>query len=54
MGWTCTGFQGAPQLRQALMRAPTPEAALALINEQIRVLSEPAAAALAPLADATT
>ena len=54
MGWTCTGFQGAPQLRQALMRAPTPEAALALINEQIRVLSEPSAAALAPLADQTT
>lgn len=54
MGWTCIGFPGAPQLRQALMRAPTPEAALALINDQIRVLSEPAAAALAPLADATT
>ena len=54
MGWTCIGFPGAPQLRQALMRAPTPEAALALINEQIRVLSEPAAAALAPLANATT
>ena len=54
MGWTCIGFPGAPQLRQALMRAPTPEAALALIDEQIRVLSEPAAAALAPLADATT
>ena len=53
MGWTCIGFPGAPQLRQALMRAPTPEAALALINDQIRVLSEPAAAALAPLADAT-
>ena len=54
MGWTCIGFPGAPQLRQALMRAPTPEAALALISDQIRVLSEPAAAALAPLADATT
>ncbi len=54
MGWTCIGFPGAPQLRQALMRAPTPEAALALINDQIRVLSEPAAAALAPLADTTT
>ena len=53
MGWTCIGFPGAPQLRQALMRAPTPEAALALMNDQIRVLSEPAAAALAPLADAT-
>ena len=54
MGWTCTGFQGAPQLRQALMRAPTSEAALALINDQIRVLSEPASAPLAPLAHPTT
>ncbi len=24
MGWTCQGFPGAPQLRHALMRAPTP------------------------------
>ena len=48
MGWTCTGFPGAAQLRQALMRAPTPEAALALMDDQLRVLGEPPAAALAP------
>ena len=34
MGWTCTGFPGAPQLRHALMRAPTPEDALALLETQ--------------------
>ena len=34
MGWTCTGFPGAPQLRHALMRAPTPEGALALLENQ--------------------
>jgi tRNA-dihydrouridine synthase len=34
MGWTCTGFPGAPQLRHALMRAPTPEDALALLENQ--------------------
>jgi nifR3 family TIM-barrel protein len=33
MGWTCTGFAGAPQLRHALMRAPTPAEALALLDE---------------------
>ena len=32
MGWTCTGFTGAPQLRQKLMRAPTPAAAVDLLN----------------------
>ena len=32
MGWTCQGFPGAPQLRHALMRAPTPAAALALLE----------------------
>jgi len=31
LSWTCTGFTGAPQLRHALMRAPTPAAALALL-----------------------
>ena len=31
LGWTCTGFPGAPQLRQALMRAPTPEEARTLL-----------------------
>ena len=34
MGWTCTGFPGAPRLRQALMRAPTPTDALALLDAQ--------------------
>ncbi|MFM7086022.1 MAG: tRNA dihydrouridine synthase [Cyanobium sp.] len=33
MGWTCTGFAGAPQLRHALMRAPTPADALALLQQ---------------------
>jgi nifR3 family TIM-barrel protein len=32
LGWTCTGFAGAPQLRHALMRAPTPAEALALLD----------------------
>ena len=32
MSWTCTGFAGAPQLRHALMRAPTPADALALLE----------------------
>ena len=32
MSWTCTGFNGAPQLRHALMRAPTPAAALKLLE----------------------
>ena len=32
MGWTCNGFPGAPQLRHALMRAPTPDTALALLE----------------------
>ncbi|MCP9792126.1 tRNA dihydrouridine synthase DusB [Vulcanococcus limneticus] len=32
MGWTCQGFTGAPQLRHALMRAPTPAEALALLQ----------------------
>ncbi|MCU0529316.1 MAG: tRNA-dihydrouridine synthase [Cyanobium sp. Prado107] len=31
LSWTCTGFAGAPQLRHALMRAPTPAEALALL-----------------------
>ena len=34
MGWTCTGFPGAPQLRHALMRATTPQDALALLENQ--------------------
>ncbi|MFZ9271444.1 MAG: tRNA dihydrouridine synthase DusB [Prochlorococcaceae cyanobacterium] len=32
MGWLCSGFAGAPQLRHNLMRAPTPAAALALLK----------------------
>jgi len=32
MGWTCTGFAGASQLRHGLMRAPTPADALALLR----------------------
>jgi nifR3 family TIM-barrel protein len=31
LSWTCTGFPGASDLRQALLRAPTPEAAFALL-----------------------
>jgi nifR3 family TIM-barrel protein len=33
MGWTCNGFSGAAQLRQALMRAPTAAAAQNLLNQ---------------------
>jgi len=33
MGWTCTGFTGAPQLRHGLMRAATPAAALELLDQ---------------------
>jgi len=33
MSWTCTGFTGAPQLRHALMRAPTVPEALALLDQ---------------------
>ena len=32
LSWTCTGFPGAPQLRHQLMRAPTPAAAVELLN----------------------
>ena len=32
MGWTCTGFAGAPHLRHALMRAVTSSEALALLQ----------------------
>ena len=31
LGWACTGFAEAPRLRQALMHAPTPGEALALL-----------------------
>jgi nifR3 family TIM-barrel protein len=33
LGWTCTGFAGAPQLRQALMHAPTPGEAMTLLTK---------------------
>jgi nifR3 family TIM-barrel protein len=33
MGWTCQGFPGAAQLRQQLMREPTPAGALALLEQ---------------------
>ena len=39
MGWTCTGFPGAAQLRQALMRAPSPIEACQLLDEQIQALT---------------
>ena len=34
MSWTCTGFSGASQFRQKLMRAPTPDQALTLLQQQ--------------------
>ena len=39
LGWTCVGFPGAPQLRQALMRAPTPAATLALLDQAAAALA---------------
>jgi len=39
MSWTCTGFTGAPQLRHALMRAPTVPEALALLDQAREGLS---------------
>ena len=36
MSWTCTGFPGASQFRQQLMRAPTPAAALDLLDQQMQ------------------
>jgi len=38
LSWTCTGFAGAPQLRHALMRAPTPAEALALLDQAWQAL----------------
>jgi nifR3 family TIM-barrel protein len=40
MSWTCTGFPGAPQLRHALMRAPTPGDAYQLLDNAIDSLGE--------------
>jgi len=45
MGWTCTGFAGAPQLRHALMRAPTPAEALALLDQAAEACSSAAKSA---------
>ena len=39
MGWTCTNFTGASQLRRALMRATTPAQARDLLNQQIDALA---------------
>ena len=39
MSWTCNGFPGAPQLRHALMRAPSLNHALALLDAQINQLA---------------
>jgi tRNA-dihydrouridine synthase B len=38
LSWTCTGFAGAPQLRHALMRAPTPAEAQALLEQALHRL----------------
>jgi tRNA-dihydrouridine synthase B len=38
LSWTCNGFAGAPQLRHALMRAPTPAEALALLEQAQQTL----------------
>jgi nifR3 family TIM-barrel protein len=43
MGWTCNGFAGAPKLRHALMRAPTPSEALELLmraSEQLAAMPQ--------------
>ena len=42
MGWTCTGFPGASQLRRDLMRATTPAQARDLLNQQIDALASSA------------
>ncbi|MEB3265724.1 MAG: tRNA dihydrouridine synthase DusB [Cyanobacteriota bacterium] len=39
LAWTCTGFAGAPQLRQALMAAATPQAAQELLTRARRQLA---------------
>ena len=39
LGWTCVGFAGAPRLRHALMRAPTPAATLALLDQAAATLA---------------
>jgi tRNA-dihydrouridine synthase B len=39
MGWTCQGFAGAPRLRHELMRAPTPQEALTLLERSREALA---------------
>ncbi|MFN9693143.1 MAG: tRNA dihydrouridine synthase [Synechococcaceae cyanobacterium] len=39
LGWTCVGFPGAPRLRHALMRAQTPAATLALLDQAAAALA---------------
>ncbi|QPN62824.1 tRNA dihydrouridine synthase DusB [Synechococcus sp. CBW1004] len=39
MGWTCNGFAGAPKMRHALMRAPTPSEALELLMRAVEQLA---------------
>jgi tRNA-dihydrouridine synthase B len=50
MGWTCNGFAGAPQLRHALMRAPTPADALALLEQAQQALAAAASFRATPAA----
>ncbi len=38
LNWTCKGFQGASQLRYDLMRAKTPQDAIALLDHQLMKL----------------
>lgn len=38
MSWTCTGFPGASQFRQQLMRSSTPAAAVRLLDEQMQLV----------------
>jgi tRNA-dihydrouridine synthase B len=44
MGWTCQGFAGAPRLRHALMRAPSPAAAQLLLRQAAEGLQARSAA----------
>jgi tRNA-dihydrouridine synthase B len=44
LGWTCQGFNGAPRLRHALMRAPTSGEALELLARAEAALATPEAA----------
>jgi tRNA-dihydrouridine synthase B len=48
LGWTCVGFPGAPQLRHALMRAPSPAETLALLDQAAATLGSAAAGPVSP------